>query len=394
MLGYLAAQTGAFIAFIPLLTLLLPIRAESLAGPDKAILLGQAAMVGGLVAALANVAAGALSDRTRGRFGRRRPWLLGGVAGVALTLGLIFLAQTPTALILAVVGFQLAVNAVYGPLCALVPDMVPDSQKGLASSFASAALPLANLFTAVVVAVLLAWDGLAFAAVILASAVLILPLALTLREPERLTPRRLTFSFAAFRSRSFSLTFVSRLLAESGVAINTLYLLFLVQALPPGGAPQGWSAVQTFSALILAATLAATGGALAAGPLSDRTGRRAPFVIGGALGMAASLALLTLWTAWPGPLAAQLLFGFFHGVHAATVAAMTAEILPDREQAGRDLGMMNIAVALPQSLAPATAAGLIAVGADLSSVFVAAALACALAGLALTPLRRLRSTGR
>ena len=96
------------------------------------------------------------------------------------------------------------------------------------------------------------------------------------------------------------------------------------------------------------------------------------------------LALMVGWTAWPGLLAAQLLFGLSHGVHATTVAAMTAENLPDRLRAGRDLGVMNIAVAMPQSLAPACAAVLLAAGLPLSAVFITAAATALAAGLVLT----------
>jgi hypothetical protein len=112
-------------------------------------------------------------------------------------------------------------------------------------------------------------------------------------------------------------------------------------------------------------------------------------VIAGSAGMAAALALMVVWTAWPGLLAAQLLFGLSHGVHATTVAAMTAESLPDRALAGRDLGVMNVAVAAPQSLAPASAAVLLALGMPLSAVFLAAAVAAlgAAAVLALSPRR-------
>ncbi|MFC0633545.1 MFS transporter [Brevundimonas balnearis] len=395
MLGYLAAQTGAYVTFIPLLTLLLPLKAEAIAGSDKTLLLSQAAMIGGLVAAVANIAAGVLSDRTTGRMGRRRPWILGGLAMTAAALAAIAGASSPLALILSLSAFQVAVNALYGPLCALVPDLVPDDQKGLASAFASVALPLANLFTAVVVARWAGSEGLAFAAVAITAAALILPLALRLSEPETTgRPARLRFSLGAFRSPPYALAFVSRLFAETGVAVHTLYLLFLIQALPRAAAPAGWTAVEIFSLLMVTSTVSATAGALGAGALSDRVGRRAPFVIGGAVGMGAALAALVVLPRWPAPLLAQGLFGLCHGVHAATVAALTAEILPEPAHAGRDLGVMNVAIAMPQSLAPAAAAGLFVLGADLPIVFLASAVALGVAGLLLTPLTALSPRGR
>ncbi len=390
ILGYGAAQAGAFICFIPLLTLLLPGKAQLIGGADKALLLSQMAMLGGLTAAVANLLFGSLSDRTRGPLGRRRPWILTGLGLVAVALALIGWAHSPLHLALGVVAFQLAVNALYAPLTALVPDMVADAQKGLVSAWAGAALPIANLFTAVVVTRLAGSPPAQFAIIILVAAAMILPFALTLREPQppRVAAGPLRLSFAALTDRRFFWTFISRLLVESAVAINTLYLLFLLQDLP-GARPQGWSALQLFGALLIASTVAAALGGFMGGVGSDRLRRRRPFVVAGGVGMAAALALMVLWPAWPGPLAAQLLFGAAHGLHATTVAAMTAEILPDRAMAGRDLGVMNMAIALPQSLAPAAAAVLLGLGLPLSAVFLAASLAALTAAAVLAPLRRL-----
>lgn len=386
VLGYGAAQAGAFICFIPLLSLLLPQKAGAIGGGDKALLLSLAAMLGGLTAAAANFVFGALSDRTRSRFGRRRPWIMVGFGLVAVSLGLLAVTRTPLQLVLAVVVFQIAVNALYAPLTAVVPDLVPDSQKGLVSAWAGAALPVANLFTALVVARLAGWTGAQFGMIVLVAGLLILPFAARLREPPSM-PRQAMVrpSFAALRDRRFRTLFVSRLLAESAVSINTLYLLFWVQDLPVGGTPDRWPAADVFGLLLVASTLAAAVAGFAGGSLSDRIRGRRAFVIAGNGGMAAALGLMVMWTAWPGLLTAQLLFGLSHGLHATTVAALTAESLPDRSQAGRDLGVMNVAVALPQSLAPAGAAVLLASGLPLSAVFAAAAAVVLFAGLVLVP---------
>lgn len=391
VLGYGAAHAGAFICFIPLLTLLLPEKAGAIGGADKALLLSLAAMLGGLTAAMANFLFGALSDRTRSPIGRRRPWILAGFGLVAASLALLAVTRNPIQLVLAVIAFQVAVNVLYAPLMAVVPDLVPDDQKGLVSAWAGAALPVANLFTALVVSRLAGWAGAQFAVVVLAAGALILPFAARLREPASPPGRAaLRLSLTALRDGRFRNLFASRLLAESAVAINTLYLLFWVQALPARGAPGGWSATETFSLLLVVSTLAATAAGFAGGALSDRLRRRRGFVVAGAAGMGLALGLMVAWTAWPGLLAAQLLFGLSHGLHATTVAALTAERLPDPSQAGRDLGVMNMAVALPQSLAPAGAAVLLAAGLPLSAVFAGATGAALAAAAVLTRFPRRR----
>lgn len=225
--------------------------------------------------------------------------------------------------------------------------------------------------------------------VVAAAAILILPFALRLREPPCPAPTPIPRpSFVALGDRDFALTFWSRLLAESAVAINTLFLLLWIQARPPGAGPADLSATGLFSLLLIASTLTATAAGFLGGVLSDRLKRRRGLVILGAAGMAVALILLIVWPQWPGPLAAQLLFGAAHGLHATTVAAMTAELLPDPDRAGRDLGVMNVAIALPQSLAPAAAATLLILGLPLSAVFAAGGLAAMAASLVLVRLRR------
>jgi MFS family permease len=409
LIGYFAAQTGAFISFIPLLSLLLPLKAEALAGVDRGVLLSQTAVVGATVAAAANILAGALSDRTRGRFGRRRPWMLGGLIVVLAGLAGLALSATAAQLIGALILFQLGVNAVYAPLCALLADLVPERRRGFVSAFASAALPLANVFTALVVAPLAANAGLAFGVVALGVVVLILPFAATVREPrheatEARPPlsgappgglsRALSISLStslstsAFRSRAFSVAFLSRFLAEGGVALNTLYLLFLIQTLPAVARPAGWSDVQVFGALVLATTLAAPLGAFIAGVLSDRSGRRQGYAMIAALGMGLSMAALAYGPAWPLPLLCQAVFGGVHGAHSAAANALTVQVLPDRDRPGRDLGMMNLSIALPQAAAPAVAGLLLAGGAPFAAVFLLGGAACTVAAGALLTMPR------
>ncbi|HEX6542147.1 MAG TPA: MFS transporter [Ktedonobacterales bacterium] len=100
-----------------------------------------------IVALLANPFFGLLSDRTPGRFGRRRPYVLAGT--LVNVVGLAMMALLPIALagnhsgnvlspaLLALMGslmfVQLANNAAAAPFHALLPDLVTEEQRGLAS---------------------------------------------------------------------------------------------------------------------------------------------------------------------------------------------------------------------------------------------------------------------
>lgn len=116
-----------------------------------------------IVALIANPLFGLLSDRTPGRFGRRRPYIIGGTLLNLVGLGLMALAPllatadgsgnalAPSLLIMmvALMLTQLANNAAAAPFHALLPDMVAEEQRGTASGIMGLALFLGQIGGAV-----------------------------------------------------------------------------------------------------------------------------------------------------------------------------------------------------------------------------------------------------
>ncbi|NJC33686.1 MFS family permease [Sphingomonas jejuensis] len=392
IVGYGLANAGAFIAFIPLLTLLLPSKAAEIDPAGRALLLSQIGLASGLTAALANLLFGAASDATRTRFGRRRPWILGGLAATILSLLLIGWAPSPAMLLGAMILYQVSVNAMFAPLLAVLPDMVPDRQKGTAAAWAGLALPAGYFFTAGVVGVLVDGTATRFTVVCLAVAALVLPFALRLREPRvAVTPAGPRLGFAAFRFPDFRAAFLSRFLLETGVTLNMLYLLFyLGERTDVAAALPTWSVDAVFSLLLGASTAAGLASGFLGGLLSDRIRRRKPLVVAGGLLMCAGISTTLLAPDWPGPLVGQVLFGTGHGLYATTTIALIALVLPDPARTGRDLGAMNLSVALSQSFGPLVGITLFAAGGALPSVYIAGTLFAALGTAMLLTIRGVR----
>jgi MFS family permease len=125
----------------------------------KSLTLAIVVAPGLIVALLANPFFGLLSDRTPGRLGRRRPYVLGGSLLNVVGLGLMALAPlvatadgsgnalAPSMFILmgALMVTQLANNAAAAPFHALLPDMVPEEQRGAASGIMGLALFLGQI---------------------------------------------------------------------------------------------------------------------------------------------------------------------------------------------------------------------------------------------------------
>jgi MFS family permease len=128
---------------------------------------------------------------------------------------------------------------------------------------------------------------------------------------------------------------------------------------------------------------------LAGGQLSDRTGRRKGFVTAAAATFALAMFVLAAAHSYDGFLVAAAISGLGLGAYLAVDLALVVDVLPDAQHAAKDLGVANIAGALPYSIAPAVAPALLAVGGY--GALYSAAGACALLGaLAVLPVRHIR----
>ncbi|HEV8194496.1 MAG TPA: MFS transporter, partial [Ktedonobacterales bacterium] len=137
------------------------------AGNNSPLLIALVAAPGLVIALIGNPLFGLLSDRTTGRFGRRRPYILFGA--LANVIGLAVMAFGPNlflhehsgatlslSLVALMVGLmitQAANNAAAAPFHALLPDLVPVEQRGTASGIMGIALFLGQILGFIVPAV-------------------------------------------------------------------------------------------------------------------------------------------------------------------------------------------------------------------------------------------------
>jgi MFS family permease len=95
--------------------------------------LGMLRTAGLIVAMLAQPVFGLLSDRSTSRFGRRRPFIFAGFLLDLLFLAAIYFAWNYPALVVDLLFFQISANMSHGPLQALIPDLVPENQRGVSA---------------------------------------------------------------------------------------------------------------------------------------------------------------------------------------------------------------------------------------------------------------------
>jgi MFS family permease len=372
------ANLGIWTAFFTPIQFLLPLQVEGLVGSDsKEANLSLVLTAGALISLVASPIAGAFSDRTTSRLGRRRPWVLWPPLAAIAVLVLIPLAPMVGALVLGWALAQLTLNASYAAVTAMLPDQVPISQRGTVSAVVGACQPLGVVLGAALVGFIpqtgvaigseeVGGQGPRYAAVAVVLLLTSLLFVWGMREA-RLDPARVpTLHWGEFvRSfwidprtyPDFGWVWITRFLVVLGNAFVTTYLLFFardVLDLPPTEADRTVAGILTYYIIALLIF------ALMVGPLSDRTGRIRVFVVGASLVIAAALVILAFARDTGMVTVAAIVMGAGFGAYTAVDLALISRVLPRPEDRAKDLGVVNIANALPQVLAPVVAGVVIA----------------------------------
>lgn len=393
------AYLGAHIAFMPLLVFLLPRRVEALVGPQSAVVLSWLLLGGALIASVAHVAAGHLSDRWFAAYGSRRGIIAIGVVALVASFIFLGLADTVPRIAGALAIFQLALNLMFAPLGTLLADYTPDASKGTVAGLLNAALPLSSAATA-----LLAWQfpeasAAAFIVNGLLAAACIAPLLLVWGfRPDPASPRsepEPNVGPLPSIGADFALAWAARFLVQLGSAfvIGFLFLLISQNIQSDGRWAGGRSASEAIALLSLAASGVAIVGAIAGGRLSDMFGmRRWPLTVAAA-GVATCLALLGAGAAWPVFLIAYALFQLALSGFLAIDLALVAQLIGASSRRGALLGLMNLANTIPAVVAPAIA--LVSLQVTLSDgrielFFTGSAAAALLAAALILGIRRVK----
>lgn len=342
LLAYALANAGGVIAYLPLLTLLLPIKVEAIAGPNRFGLLTATVVVGAIAASAANILFGWLSDRAVAKGGGRRSGVAWGLFALALGVMAVALAATPVALVAGVAAFQAGVNALLAPLLAIMADEIPDAQKGVAGGLLALGQPVAAAVGAQLVS---GGTFLPFALVVLATTLCVAPLLLT---PHRAAGDE---AIAAPRQRRLDLAvaWTARLLVQVAGAVLSLFLLFYFESVAALPSPL---LAGRLGHLLTLAYLLPLPVAVVAGRVSDRTGRRRPVLLAAALLAAAGLVGMGVARDWTGGAWAFGAYAVGSAVFLALHAAYAMQLLPSATHRGRDLGLINLANTLPQLAGP------------------------------------------
>ncbi len=338
------ANTAVWLSILPISQVLLPEQIGKLDPANKIINLAIAIAVGVLAALITNPIAGALSDRTTSRLGRRRPWFIAGTIFSAVTLALMANASSFLTLVVWWAIFHIAANAVLAGLSAVVPDQVPVRQRATASAFVSFSLPLGSVIGLVLVTRVVKSTQLSYYTFIGILLIVMVLFVLVLRDkplPKGAVPRfNLGRFLASFwvnpvKYPDFGWAWITRFLVYLSYFTSLGYLLYFLQdAVHYQNPAQG---VTTFQ-IILTGTLLIT--AVIAGILSDKLQRRKVFVMASGLVIVLSFLILAFFQTWPAVELAAAVLGIGFGAYLGVDIALITQVLPSANARGKDLGVL------------------------------------------------------
>ncbi|GIW41022.1 MAG: MFS transporter [Candidatus Binatia bacterium] len=360
---------------------ILPTRALEFSTPaTKGRILGLVTVLGALVAMLTSPLAGVLSDESRSRWGRRKPFLLLGVVAGSASLFALVGARTLAGFLLSVASLQFFLHVASAPYTALLPDQVTDRQKGRATGFAGFADVLGRLCGAIVGGLFVSlpeWAEILggmlpflpvsvrsspmLPLVAITSGVLLVALVVTLlavEDPPAESPpasRRGSLWRRAFRldvraEPNFAWLLFSRGANMLALATITTFLLYYIHDYL--GVADIREANAKLGYLFAASSLTTLPSSVAVGYWIDRHGRRKAWVVASSLGLAlVSLGLIAV-RSFPEVLVLGMFFGFFYGAFFTSDWSLALHLLPRDGAVARSLGIWMIAGTLPQVIAP------------------------------------------
>jgi MFS family permease len=379
------ANLGLWLAIYAPVQVLLPQQAELLASTNKELVFGIVTGVGGAVALVVNPLVGLLSDRTTSRFGRRHPWTVAGaVVGAA---GLLVLASAGNVVVM-VLGWclvQAGLNGMLATLISAIPDRVPVEQRAQTGGFIGISQMFGTVLGTLLVTELvksLSGGYVASALVVVIGAAVFVLFTPDAVLPSELRPRtKLQLWVSPRRYPDFAWMWGCHFMIQLGNALGTFYLLFFLMDAVHLPDPKG-----SLLILMVFYGLALIVGAVLAGWLSDRSGRRKPYVLVAVVLMTVAALTLVVSQTWAAGVIAAPLLGAGFGIYWAVAIALLTQVLPSAADRAKDLGVINIANALPQVFAPLLASVIIA-GLGYQGLFAASALATLIAGFFVARVR-------
>ncbi|ROS48909.1 MFS transporter [Frigoribacterium sp. PhB24] len=393
---YPLATLSLAVAFGAALQVLLARQVSAFSGgsSDDAGTLGVVVSIAAVFGLVAAPLLGLLSDRARAPFlGRRNFWVLTfAVLGAA---GLVVTGLSPSTLVLGIV-WAIAIwplNGYQAMMTAVLPERVPVRVRGTMSGI-SGFSGLAGTFIGVAVAGLTASPVVAYVAIAVQLVVLGGTFAFFTRDLPS-SARSSGRGAGAARLPSFRTqadywwTFLGRFCTFFGYFMGTGMLLYVLRdfiGVGDGSTTAAAAAIVQVSGTGIVFTMIA---ALLGGVIADKVGRVKVFVVAASLLFVPGALVPLFVPTFTGLLVGMSIVGFGFGAYLSVDQVLITRVIPDIENAGRDLGIMSVTQGAPQVITPLLG-GIVIANLGYPPLFVAMALFSVLGAVSVLFVRRVR----
>lgn len=363
----IALSIGALLwlsGYLGTLTVLLPAKIAIIDNSQKATLLATVSSMAMVVATLANIILGALSDMTRSFLGRRTPWLLLGSVGAGVMLLCLTRAETLSSILIIWLIYQVFLNCIVAPMVAIIADKVAPRHRGVISSFYAVGISI-GLYGGTFIAARYIGNIngglLIMAAMTLLSGIVCSAL---IKEGSSSHFQKISFDLKSLLQnftppihdcRDYYLALVGKMMMVTGTSVISgllLYILMDYSGLKAGSEEIKYY-LSTISVIMMVAGIAM---AASAGYIADRIGFiKLPVVFTcliTTLGLFFPFLNSQPWTL----LVYAALAGMGYGAFQSVDQALNVAVLPNTEHAAKDLGILNLSNTVGQILGPVFAA--------------------------------------
>jgi MFS family permease len=385
--------------YAAVLAVLLPNQIQLLVGSAKTTALATVFAITSVFSSIATPVAGAFSDRTRSRFGRRSPWIFTGALIGGGSLALVPYMPSLVWIIVAWIISAVALNAMQAAITTIVADRLAPAERGLASGLIGAGMTAGGTVGIIIGGMM--GEHIALAYELFAGWIAFVSVIFVVLNSDRPSdgapPPK--FDIGGFlsgfwidprKSPDFAWAFMGRFVIYMGYQSIVTYLFYILQDYIHLSRTKANITISHLSEITFVALVCA---ALAAGWVSDRIARRKPLVFAGSFIMALAVAAPLLAPNIQGMLLYAGLIGLGYGAFMSVDLALMTQVLPDSfgESTGRDLGILTTAINIPQILSPVFAAWLLSIsGHDYRSLFIASAAFIVAGSLFVLPIRSVR----
>jgi len=366
-----------FATYAGVIAILLPAQIEALDSANKAANFALVTSISSLATLFAQPIVGAFSDRTRSKLGRRSPYIvIGAAVGGLLLVGLQGLTSIAWITVCWVL-IQVSLNALQGPVSTIVADRFEVEHRATASAFLGVGTSVGATLGIILAGNLVSRIGLGYD--IFGVAIILVAVAFVLInrdyssadlkvEPIDWAKFAKSFWVSPRKHPDYGWAFAGRFVMILGYQAVQAYLLYILMDYLHMSAPEAGSFAGTVS-LVTAITMIVS--TLVAGRVSDRLRRRKMFVFFATIFMALALAIPVIFPTPAGMLAYAAVIGVGYGAYMAVDMALMVDVLPSQGDAGKDLGVLNVATNIPQAMSPVIAAALLgAFGGNYAVIFV------------------------